>query len=56
MYGSDQMIWPASVPIGIAAIADASFLTRQQKRDILCNNAARFFRLDPATCRDKGAA
>jgi len=56
MYGSDQMIWPASVPIGIAAIADASFLTRQQKRDILCNNAARFFRLDPAICRDKGAA
>ena len=28
-------------------IEDAPFLTKQQKRDILYNNAARFLRLSP---------
>jgi predicted TIM-barrel fold metal-dependent hydrolase len=51
MYGSDQMIWPASIPIGIDAIESAGFLTESQKRAILCDNAARFFKLDPALCR-----
>lgn len=50
MYGSDQMIWPASIPVGIDAIREAEFLTSAQKREILCENAARFFRLDPALC------
>lgn len=45
MYGSDQMVWPASIPVSIAGITDAPFLTVAQKRDILHDNAARFLRL-----------
>jgi predicted TIM-barrel fold metal-dependent hydrolase len=47
MFGSDQMAWPASIPIAIASITEADFLTSEQKRDILYNNAARFLRLRP---------
>jgi uncharacterized protein len=47
MFGSDQMVWPDSIPIAIASITDAPFLTAAQKRDILYNNAARFLRLTP---------
>lgn len=49
MFGSDQMVWPETIERAIAAIEEAPFLTPQQKRDILYNNAARFLRLDPAT-------
>lgn len=45
MFGSDNMIWPDAIGIGIKAINDAPFLTEQQKRNILFNNAARFLRL-----------
>ena len=45
MFGSDQMVWPEAVDVGIAAINEAPFLTAEQKRDILYNNAARFLRL-----------
>jgi predicted TIM-barrel fold metal-dependent hydrolase len=45
MFGSDQMAWPDSIPIAIASVTDAPFLTPAQKRDILYNNAARFLRL-----------
>ena len=48
MFGSDQMVWPDSIPVAIASITEADFLTEQQKRDILYNNAARFLRLTPA--------
>lgn len=44
LYGSDQMVWPDAVSISIGRIRTAPFLTRQQKRDILFNNAVRFFR------------
>lgn len=47
MFGSDQMAWPDSIPIAMASITDAEFLTPGQKRDILYNNAARFLRLTP---------
>ena len=47
MFGSDQMIWPDSIPVAIASITEADFLTAEQKRDILYNNAARFLRLSP---------
>jgi hypothetical protein len=46
MFGSDQMIWPEAIPIAIQAVETAPYLTAQQKRDILYNNAARFLRLD----------
>lgn len=45
-FGSDHMIWPQAIEIGIANIRKAPFLTEEQKRDILYNNAARFLRLD----------
>ena len=47
MFGSDQMVWPDSIPIAIASITGANYLTETQKRDILYNNAARFLRLTP---------
>jgi hypothetical protein len=46
MFGSDQMRWPQKIGEGISAIESAGFLTQQQRRDILYNNAARFLRLD----------
>jgi uncharacterized protein len=44
-FGSDQMIWPQTIEAGIETINNATFLTEEQKRDILYNNAARFLRL-----------
>lgn len=45
MFGSDNMVWPQAIEIGIQTINNAKFLTATQKRDILFNNAARFLRL-----------
>lgn len=45
MFGSDQMLWPETISLAVAAIEEAEFLTKQEKRDILYNNAARFLRL-----------
>ena len=45
MWGSDQMIWPKTIEAGIEAIESATFLTKQQKRDIFYNNAVKFFNL-----------
>ena len=44
MFGSDVGL--DTYGEGIQAILDAEFLTEQQKRDILYNNAARFLRLE----------
>jgi predicted TIM-barrel fold metal-dependent hydrolase len=44
MFGSDQMIWPEAIRIGIETIEGADFLSEPQKRDIFYNNAARFLR------------
>lgn len=44
MYGSDQMVWPDAISISIKRIKRAPFLSPAQKRDILFNNAVRFFR------------
>ncbi len=48
MYGSDQMVWPELLEIGIQIIEKADYLTQKQKRDILYNNAARFLQLSEA--------
>lgn len=48
MFGSDEMIWPGAIKLGIGAVASAEFLSPKQKRDILYNNAAKFLRFDPA--------
>jgi predicted TIM-barrel fold metal-dependent hydrolase len=48
MFGSD---FPDQVGAGIDAILGADFLSGEQKSDILCNNAARFLRLNPSPCQ-----
>lgn len=45
MFGSDQMVWPGAIEVAIESIESASFLSEQQKRDILFENALRFLRL-----------
>jgi uncharacterized protein len=49
MFGSDQMIWPETIDLPIETIQSADFLSEEQKRDILYNNAVRFLRLDKTT-------
>jgi uncharacterized protein len=51
MFGSDQMVWPGTIERALAVIEDAPFLSADQKRDILYNNAARFLRLSDETQR-----
>lgn len=46
MFGSDQMVWPGAIEVAIDAIESADFLSVEQKRAILHDNAARFLRLD----------
>ncbi len=46
MFGTDQMVWPKLMATSIGVIEGATYLTTEQKRDILYNNAARFLRLD----------
>jgi len=46
MFGSDQMRWPEMIGKGIDAIEEADFLTSEQKRDILYNNAVTFLQLE----------
>jgi uncharacterized protein len=48
MFGTDQMEWPKLMSYSISIIQNADYLTPEQKRDILYNNAARFLRLDTA--------
>lgn len=48
MFGSDQMNWPGTIERAIEGIESATFLSAEQKRDILYNNAARFLRLSEA--------
>jgi predicted TIM-barrel fold metal-dependent hydrolase len=49
MFGTDQLVWPKLMETSIDVIDRASYLTPQQKRDILYNNAARFLRLDKSS-------
>ena len=46
LFGSDQMIWPDAIDMGIEAIESATFLSEEQKRDIFYNNAVDFLRLN----------
>ena len=48
MFGTDQLLWPKLMAYSISIIQNADYLTTEQKRDILYNNAARFLRLDAA--------
>ncbi len=51
LFGSDQMVWPEALEIAIQSIEKANFLSPEEKRDILYNNAARFLRLSPEEIR-----
>lgn len=46
MFGTDQLVWPKLMAYSISVIQNAQYLTPDQKRDILYNNAARFLRID----------
>jgi hypothetical protein len=46
LYGTDLMVWPKLLETSINVIESANYLSFEQKRDILFNNAVRFFRLD----------
>lgn len=46
LFGSDQMNWPGLIEEGINAINEAPFLTHEQKKAILHDNAVRFLRLE----------
>ena len=46
MFGTDFMGYPRMIEACIGVIENASYLTEEQKRDILYNNAARFLRID----------
>jgi predicted TIM-barrel fold metal-dependent hydrolase len=45
MFGTDEMVWPKLMAASIGVIEGATYLTPEQKRDILYDNAARFLRL-----------
>ena len=51
MFGSDPMIWPGTFDRAVDAVSSAEFLSDEQKRDILYNNAARFLGLDPLAAK-----
>lgn len=46
MFGTDQIIWPDMIEIAIGMVESSRVLNDVQKRDLLYNNAARFFRID----------
>lgn len=50
MYGTDNMTRPESIDLAVRRTS-APFLTEEQKRNILCRNAARFLRLGDDICR-----
>jgi predicted TIM-barrel fold metal-dependent hydrolase len=46
MYGTDFLGYPKMIEASIGLIQHATYLTEEQKRDILYNNAARFLRIN----------
>jgi len=48
MFGTDQGGRVSLMTYSISLIQNAQYLTPEQKRDILFNNAVRFYRLDPS--------
>jgi predicted TIM-barrel fold metal-dependent hydrolase len=51
MFGTDQLEWPKLMAYSISIIQNADYLSPEEKRDILYNNAARFLRLDTAKAK-----
>jgi len=48
LYGTDLLVWPGLLKTSIDVIQNANYLSEDQKRDILFNNAVRFFNLNAA--------
>jgi len=46
MFGSDQMVWPNAIKMSIDYLNSLDFLSDEDKRNILYNNAARFLRIN----------
>lgn len=46
LFGSDQMHWPGAIEKSIEYLNSLDFLTDEDRRDILYNNAVRFLRID----------
>jgi predicted TIM-barrel fold metal-dependent hydrolase len=46
LYGTDFILWPRMIETSMGVIEHAQYLSEDQKRDILFNNAVRFFRMD----------
>jgi predicted TIM-barrel fold metal-dependent hydrolase len=40
------MVWPEAISMAIEGIESAKFLSKEEKRDIFYNNAARFLKLE----------
>ena len=49
LYGTDQMNMPQMIPIGVSAVREASFLSDEDKRKILGDNARRLLGLGTTT-------
>jgi uncharacterized protein len=45
LFGSDQMVWPQMITPAIKSIRDAPFLSDQDKRNILGENARRLLKI-----------
>lgn len=50
MFGTDSYLWPEPIGLSIRELEKADYLTKEQKNDIFCGNAARFLRLDESVC------
>jgi len=48
LFGTDQMFWPGAIGLAIETVEAAPFLSDEQKRAILYDNAARFLNLSEA--------
>ncbi|HUO87155.1 MAG TPA: amidohydrolase family protein [Thermoanaerobaculia bacterium] len=49
LFGSDQMVWPEAISLAVETIRSADYLTTEQKRAILFDNAVRFYGFDEQT-------
>jgi predicted TIM-barrel fold metal-dependent hydrolase len=45
MFGSDQMRWPYAIKKSINFLNSIGFLSKQEKKGLFYNNAARFLKL-----------
>jgi uncharacterized protein len=45
LFGSDHMVWPQMITPAIESIRDAPFLSDQDKRNILRENARRLLKI-----------